>query len=475
METFWIRAFQLIAALGILVFVHEFGHYFFARVFKTKVDKFYLFFNPWFSILRYNPKKNKWRFFCANDTEEEERKALEEAYNSNDNQKASWRDTEYGIGWLPLGGYCKIAGMIDESMDKDQMSKPAKPWEFRSKLAYQRLFIMVGGVLFNFILAIAIYAGIVYGYGEEFIPFENATEGMIYCDSAHKIGFMDGDIPLKADGKKLYALSDFSQMILSSKVTVLRNHKDTIDIDVPSNYAFKANADAEKGQLFMNYRVPVVIKQLQPRMGAENAKMQEGDKILAVNGVPTPGYDLFKPALDKCAGKTAKITYSREGKTHTANVEVDDDGKIGIMLCPPVEVYKIVKKRYSIWQSLPRGVQLGWEKVSAYASSLKLVFTKEGAQSLGGFGSLGSIFPKQLDWLTFWSTTAFFSVILGVMNILPIPALDGGHVVFVLWEMITRRKPSEKVLENAQIAGMIFIFALLIYANANDIYRFFLK
>ena len=474
METFWIKAFQMIAALGILVFVHEFGHYFFARVFKTKVDKFYLFFNPRFSIVRYNPKKKQWRFFCANDTEEEERKALEEA-EKYDTEKASWRDTEYGIGWVPLGGYCKIAGMIDESMDKEQMNKPAKSWEFRSKPAYQRLFIMVGGVLFNFLLAIAIYAGIVYVSGEEFIPFENATEGMIYCDSAHKIGFVDGDIPLKADGNQIRMISDFSQIILAKEVTVLRNHKDTVNIAIPSKYAFQADADARDGQLFMNYRVPVVIKQLQPRMGAENAKMQEGDKILAVNGVPTPGYDLFKPALDKCAGKTAKITYSRNGKTHTANVEVDDAGKIGIMLCPPVEVFKTVKKHYNILQSVPRGAQLCWDKLSSYASSLKLIFTKEGAQSLGGFGSLGSIFPKQPDWLTFWSTTAFFSVALGIMNILPIPALDGGHVVFVLWEMITRRKPSEKVLEKAQIAGMLFILALLLYANLNDIYRFFLK
>lgn len=475
METFLIKALQLILSLGILVFIHEFGHYFFSRVFSVRVEKFYLFFNPWFNILRYNPKKKTVRLFCANDTEEEARKASEEAYNALDTEKTTWRDTEYGIGWVPLGGYCKIAGMIDESMDKEQMKRPAKPWEFRSKPAYQRLLIMVGGVLFNFLLAIAIYAGVVYTYGEEFIPFSNASEGMSYCESAHKLGFVDGDIPLKADGEEISTYSDFPKMIMSSKVTVLRNHKDEVEISIPKQYALTANKEAEDGNLFMTYRVPVVIKQLQPRMGAEKADMKEGDKIVAVNGVPTPSYDLFKPELDKSAGKTVAISYKRAGKMLTANVEVDDAGKIGIMLCSPVEVFKTVKKDYNLLQSVPRGLELGWERMTTYVSSLKLLFSKEGAQNVGGFGTIGSIFPNQWDWYTFWLTTAFLSVMLAVMNILPIPALDGGHVLFLLWEMITRRKPSEKLLENAQIVGMALIFALLIYANANDIYRFFLK
>lgn len=474
MDTFLIKALQLLLSLGILVLVHEFGHYFFSRVCHVRVEKFYLFFNPWFNILRYNPKKKSVRFFCANDSEAEAQKASEEAYN-DDSEKSSWRDTEYGIGWVPLGGYCKIAGMIDESMDKEQMKRPAKAWEFRSKSAFSRFLIMVGGVLFNFLLAFVIYAGIVFVSGEEFITFQNATEGMIYCDSAHNIGFKDGDIPLSADGKEVSTFEDFSRMLMAKSVTVLRNHKDTVAIAIPEKFAFAANKDAQNGNLFMTYRVPVVIKQLQPRMGAEKAQLKEGDKILAVNGEATSGYDLFKPALDKNAGKTVEITYERGGNTATASVEVDDAGKIGIMLCSPVEIFKTDKKSYSLLQSIPRGVELGWNKLVTYVQSLKLVFTKEGAQSLGGFGSLGSIFPTQWDWLTFWMTTAFLSVVLGVMNLLPIPALDGGHVLFLLIEMITRRKPSEKVLENAQMVGMLFLFALLIYANANDIYRFFIK
>lgn len=475
MDTFLIKALQLILSLSILVLIHEFGHYFFSRVFKVRVEKFYMFFHPWFKLLKYNPdgKGKKWSFFCANDTEEEANKKSEEMY-AND-KPATWRDTEYGIGWLPLGGYCKIAGMIDESMDKAQMERPAKSWEFRSKPAYQRLFIMIGGVLFNFLMAIAIYAGIVYSYGEEYIPFENATEGMAYCDSAHKIGFVDGDIPLLADGEAINTFADFPKMIMANKVVVLRNHVDSVEISIPKQFALQANKDVENGELFMTYRVPVVIKQLQPRMGAEKAGLKEGDKLLAVNGVETCSYDLFMPELKKNAGKTVPMKFLRGGKLLTANVAIDDAGKIGIMLSSPIEVFETVKKSYSLLQSIPRGVELGWEKITTYVSSLKLVFTKEGAQSLGGFGTIGSIFPNQWDWLSFWMTTAFLSVILAVMNILPIPALDGGHVVFLVWEMVTRRKPSIKVLENAQIVGMVLLFALLLYANANDIYRFFLK
>lgn len=475
MDTFLIKALQLILSLSILVLIHEFGHYFFSRVFKVRVEKFYMFFHPWFKFLKYNPdnKGKKWSFFCANDSEEEANKKSEEMY-AND-KPATWRDTEYGIGWLPLGGYCKIAGMIDESMDKAQMERPAKSWEFRSKPAYQRLFIMIGGVLFNFLMAIAIYAGIVYCYGEEYIPFENATEGMAYCDSAHKIGFVDGDIPLTADGEAISTFADFPKMIMASKVAVLRNHVDTVEISIPKQFALQANKDVENGELFMTYRVPVVVKQLQPRMGAEKAGLKEGDKLVAVNGVETSSYDLFMPELKNNAGKTVPMKFLRGGKLLTANVAIDDAGKIGIMLSSPVEVFETVKKSYSLLQSIPRGVELGWEKITTYVSSLKLVFTKEGAQSLGGFGTIGSIFPNQWDWLSFWMTTAFLSVILAVMNILPIPALDGGHVVFLIWEMVTRRKPSIKVLENAQIVGMILLFALLLYANANDIYRFFLK
>lgn len=455
--TFWFKALELILALGLLVMVHEFGHYFFSRLFGVWVEKFYLFFNPWFSLAKWKPKNKEGV--------------------SEDDQKKSWRATEYGIGWVPLGGYCKIAGMIDESMDTEQMKQPAKPYEFRSKPAWQRLFIMIGGVLFNFLLAIVIYAGIVYTYGEMNINYIDAYEGMDYCDSAHKLGFVDGDIPLMADGQKLTYMSDTElQTILSAKtVKVLRNHKDTVSINIPEKYLFQANEDAKNGQVFMGYRIPVIIANTSSRMGAEKAGLISGDRILAVNNDTTPSYSELTPALNKYKGKTVKLKYLRNGVEKVADVEVDNNGKLGIQLTDPTKIYKVNVTEYGIFESIPRGVTMGWDKLVNYVKSLKLLFTKEGAQSLGGFGAIGSIFPEEWNWLDFWNITAFLSVILAVMNILPIPALDGGHVLFLIWEIITRRQPSVKFLERAQTIGMILLFALLLFANGNDIYNYFFK
>lgn len=457
METFIIKALQLMLALALLVLVHEFGHYFFSRVFGVKVEKFYLFFNPWFTLFKYKPKKPEPK--------------------PGEVEKASWRDTEYGIGWLPLGGYCKIAGMIDESMDKEQMAQPEQPWEFRAKPAYQRLLIMVGGVLFNFILAIAIYAGIVYTWGEQYLPYRNATAGMMYSETAHKAGFQDGDIPLFADDKELDYLSGESVMdiVEAKEVKVLRNQQDTVTISMPENFIFAANKDAEDGQLLMAYRLPVIVYDTQNGMGAIKAGLKRGDQIVGVNNVNTPSYDLFKAELDANKDKTIPVKYIRDGKEYTSDIEIDGSGKIGITLTPINDIYETKTIDYNLWQSIPRGVEMGVEKLTSYVSQMKYVFTSEGAKSLGGFGALGSIFPETWNWANFWSITAFLSVILAFMNILPIPALDGGHVLFLLVEMITRRKPSEKFLEYAQMAGMVFLLLLMVYANGNDIYRFFFK
>ncbi len=456
MSTTLFRAFELILALGLLVMVHEFGHYFFSRVFGVWVEKFYLFFNPWFSLAKWKPTAKK-------DENGEE-------------VKTSWRSTVYGIGWVPLGGYCKIAGMIDESMDTEQMKQPAKPYEFRAKPAWQRLLIMVGGVLFNFLLAIVIYSGIVYAYGEMYINFADATEGMDYCKSAQKIGFKNGDIPLMADGQQLtYLNGDELQKIVTAKtVTVLRNHKEKVDIEIPSDFIFTINEDAKDGNV-MAYRMPVVISQTQPRMGAEAAGLKAGDRVLAVNNDTTPSYSELTPALEKNANKPVKLRYLRDGKELVADVKVDENGKLGIQLTEPTKVFNIHTKEYSLLASIPRGVEMGWDKLVSYVGQLKYVFTKQGAQSLGGFGAIGSIFPESWNWLDFWNITAFLSVILAVMNILPIPALDGGHVLFLLYEMIFRRQPSEKFLERAQTIGMLLLFALLLFANGNDIYRYFFK
>ena len=457
METFIIKALQLMLSLALLVLVHEFGHYFFSRVFGVKVEKFYLFFNPWFTLFKYKPKKP-------------EPKPGEE-------EKASWRDTEYGIGWLPLGGYCKIAGMIDESMDKEQMAQPEKPWEFRAKPAYQRLLIMIGGVLFNFILAIAIYSGIVFTWGEKFLPFRNATAGMMYSETAHKAGFQDGDIPLFADDTELDYLSGESLMAIveAKEVSVLRNQKDTVKINMPENFIFAANKDAEDGQMLMAYRLPVVVYDTQNGMGALKAGLKRGDQITTVNGIATPSFDLFTAELKANKDTIVPMTYIRDGKECSGNIEIDGDGKIGITLTPINDIYETVTLDYSLFNSIPRGIEMGVDKLTSYVSQMKYVFTSEGAKSLGGFGALGSIFPETWDWLNFWNITAFLSVILAFMNILPIPALDGGHVLFLLVEIITRRKPSEKFLEYAQMAGMIFLLLLMVYANGNDIYRFFFK
>lgn len=457
METFWIKAAQLIVAFAILVIIHEFGHYIFSRIFGVKVEKFYLFFNPWFTLYKYKPKKP-------------EPKPGEE-------EKMTWRDTEYGIGWVPLGGYCKIAGMIDESMDTEQMKQPAKSWEFRSKPAWQRLLIMVGGVLFNFILAIIIYTGIVFAWGEKYIPFRNATEGMMYSETAHSVGFVDGDIPLAADGKELtyFSGNELLKIVDAKVVTVLRNKRDTVNINIPDGFIFKANKEAEEGNLFMAYRLPVVISDLQPGMGAAKAGMMKSDSIVSINGVTTTSFDLFKAQLDKNMGKEVTVGFVRGGKAMESKVAVDDAGKIGIMLTPLTDIYNTVTCEYSIFASIPRGIEMGVEKLTSYVSQMKYVFTSEGAKNLGGFGAIGNIFPESWNWEQFWSITAFLSVILAFMNILPIPALDGGHVLFLLVEIITRRQPSEKFLEYAQMAGMAFLFALLLYANGNDIYRYFFK
>lgn len=452
-----IKAVQLVAAFALLVLVHEFGHYIFSRIFGVKVEKFYLFFNPWFTIYKYKPKKK--------------------ALKSGEEDKMTWRDTEYGIGWLPLGGYCKIAGMIDESMDRAQMAQPAKPWEFRSKPAWQRLLIMIGGVLFNFILAIVIYSGIIYTWGERYIPFSNATEGMMYCDSAHKIGFQDGDIPLLADGEELttYTGDELMKMLGAKTVTVLRNGTDTVDIVIPDNFIFKANKEAEDGQMFMAYRLPVVVADAQPGMGALKAGIEKGDSIVSVNGVSAASFEVFTTQLEKNKNKTVAIGFVRNGKPMSADVAIDGGGKIGIMLTPITDVYNTITREYSILASIPRGIELGVEKLTSYVGQMKYVFTAEGAKNLGGFGAIGNIFPDEWNWEQFWSITAFLSVILAFMNILPIPALDGGHVLFLLVEIITRRQPSEKFLGKAQMIGMTFLIALLLFANGNDIYRFFFK
>lgn len=440
MESFLIKALQLIAALSLLVIIHEFGHFLWARVFKIRVEKFYLFFNPWFTLFKWKPQKS---------------------------------DTEYGIGWLPLGGYVKIAGMVDESMDKEQMAQPPKPDEFRVKPAWQRLLVMTGGVLNNFILAIVIYAGIAWYWGEKTIPYQNAYEGMDFAPAAIELGFRNGDILLSADGKEINQKDrgHLFKLLESKTVTVLRNHRDTIDILLPKNAI--EQLDAEQG--FMRYRIPVFVNKVVPGEPAAKAGLQPDDRIIAVGDSLTPSFGELSRALYLNGGRNTTVTLLRGNDTISVAVTPTADGKLGFELKKPLEIFECDTTRYGFLESIPVGVTNGTEMLVTYVGSLKHIFSKKGAESIGGFGAIGNMFPAKWNWLTFWEMTAFLSIILAFMNLLPIPALDGGHVAFLLWEVITRRKPSDKFLEKAQMAGMLFLIALLLYANFNDIYRFFIK
>lgn len=469
MDTFLIKAAQLIVSLAFLVIIHEFGHFLFARIFGVRVEKFYIFFDPWIELFRWKPRK--YVGGCGKTR----------PLKDNGKKTGFWGDTEYGIGWLPLGGYCKIAGMIDESMDTEQMKQPVQDWEFRAKPAWQRLLIMIAGVLFNFLLAILIYAGLVYATGEKYVPFNEAKMGMVYSTAAHNAGFRDGDIPLMADGKELDNPNDATMLIAQAdKVTVLRDGKKTV-VNIPEKFLFDLDNEAKSDTaLFslMAYRFPAQITQVSPGGGASKAGIKEGDRIISVDGKATPDLYSFLRTLKGHENGLVPIALTRTAGNRTdtivTDVRMSDASKMGVGLeINPAAFYKAAEIRYNIFQSVPRGIEMGVDKLTSYAKSMKMVFTKEGAESLGGFGTIGSIFPSSWDWIAFWNITAFLSVALAFMNILPIPALDGGHVLFLLYEVIFRRKPSEKFMERAQVAGMILLIGLLIYANGMDIVRLF--
>ena len=444
METFLVKALQLILSLSILVLVHEFGHFIFARICQVRVEKFYLFFDPWFSIFKFKPKNS---------------------------------DTEYGVGWLPLGGYCKISGMIDESMDKEAMAQPPKPYEFRSKPAGERLMIMVAGVLFNFLLALFIYSMVLFTWGDTFLPLKNVKAGMDYSETFHNVGFQDGDILLKADDTELERFGEdcFRRVLNAQTVTVLRGGVETV-IPIPEDMAQRVMRD-KKG--FASYRFPMVVRELGKTESGESpaavAGLQPGDSIVSINGIVTPSFYEVGEVLAQNKDKDVLVGFYRAGIPQTLTLHTDTAGKMGIYSVSPFDMYQTVTRKYGFFEYFPAGVMLGVNTLKGYVSDMKYVFTKEGASSLGGFGTIGSLFPAEWDWHSFWMKTAFLSIILAFMNILPIPALDGGHVMFLLYEVIARRKPSDKFLEYAQVTGMFLLFALLIYANGNDIFRFFFK
>ncbi len=473
MEVFLIKALQLIAALSLLVVAHEFGHYLFARLFKIRVEKFYLFFNPRLSLLRYLPEKGRLEIGTWMDKRENPHVLASfnvgHAYAAGEKVPA-WKQTIYGIGWLPLGGYCAIAGMIDETQSASELSAEPQPWEFRTKPAWQRLLVMCGGVIFNFILAVVIYIGIAFTYGEQVVRFRDAKAGMEFAPTALNAGFRNGDIPLMADGKEVEINDPNALMTLAQAkvVTVLRNSTDTVDITLPDDFLLSLNKD----QSFFTYRLPVVVAEAIKGEPAAEAGLTTGDHIIAVGDSLTPSYSELTVALAAYGGKTVEITFERDGRVCKAEAVPTESGKLGFKLAPLTEVYPVYVRNYSLLESIPRGLELGMSTLGNYAKSMTHVFSREGVESLGGFGTLGSMFPEQWNWSSFWFLTAFLSIALAVMNILPIPALDGGHVLFLLFEVITRRRPSDRFLEIAQTAGFFFLLALLVFANFNDIIRF---
>ncbi|WP_302369531.1 RIP metalloprotease RseP [Bacteroides clarus] len=445
METFLIRALQLIMSLSLLVIIHEGGHFLFARLFKTRVEKFCLFFDPWFTLFKFKPKNS---------------------------------ETEYGIGWLPLGGYVKIAGMIDESMDTEQMKQPVQPWEFRAKPAWQRLLIMVGGVLFNFLLALFIYSMILFTWGDEYVPLQKAPLGMDFNETAKAIGFRDGDILVSADGVPFerYGGDMLTSIVDARQVTVLRDGQEA-SVYIPEDMMERLLADSVR---FASFRYPFVIDSIMPGQPAALAGLQPGDSITQLDGRNIAYFDFKEEmqnrqkAADDSTGRFLTLTYVRAGVADTVTLTADSLYQIGIAASLQTnKLLPVVKKEYSFFASIPAGVTLGVNTLKGYVSQMKYLFSKEGAKQLGGFGTIGSIFPATWDWYQFWYMTAFLSIILAFMNILPIPALDGGHVLFLIYEIVARRKPSDKFMERAQMVGMFLLFGLLIWANFNDILRFF--
>jgi len=437
-----IKILQLILSLSILVIVHEFGHFAAAKIFKTRVEKFYLFFNPWFSIFKFN-----------------------------------YKGTEYGMGWLPLGGYVKIAGMIDESMDKEQMKKPPQPWEFRSKPAWQRLIIMLGGVFMNVILAIVIYISLLSYYGEEYLPTSEANKYGISVDSlGREIGFRNGDKIVSVGGEYVDNFQKIPVTLILNEAhsaQVIRNGQ-KMNIIFPEGSLNKLIK--HKSAQFISVRIPFIVEKFSPGSVAKKAGVLPGDTIIGINGMNFKYFGEFRNEIQKFKNQQVTIDLKRGQDTLHYNVTLDEKGLIGVYPKGDLsDLFHLKEKDYSVGQAIPAGFKRTWAGIDNYLKQLKLLFSPQvkAYESVGGFITIGSIFPAQWIWQSFWQLTAFLSIMLAILNILPIPALDGGHVLFLLYEIIARRKPSDKFLEYAQIVGMVILFSLLILANGNDIIRLF--
>ncbi len=436
-----IKVVQFFMSLSLLVAIHEFGHYLAARIFKIRVEKFYIFFDPWFSLF-------KWKR----------------------------GETEYGVGWLPLGGYVKIAGMIDESMDLEQMQAPVQPWEFRAKPAWQRFIVMIAGVTMNVLLAIVIYSGIRYVSGESYMANDDVKWGYVFNDTAKAMGFKDGDKVVSIDGNAIDDVNDIRAQLLLTKdarTVVVNRGGEQVEFTIPFESLLEMRRNRQYEDLY-TLRIPFIVDSL-ASASAQAAGLLVGDEVVACNGEQVDVPTMTDLLQNRYKGDTVTLSVLRSGAISELRVPVNTDGKIGVLL--KSDMFQPRTKTFTFWQAIPAGAKMAGETIADYWQQLKLIFQPKTKmyEELGGFIAIGNIFPSEWDWLRFWTMTAFLSVMLAVLNILPIPGLDGGHALFTLWEMLTGRKASDKFLEIMQYIGFALLLALVIYSNGNDIYRLFTK
>lgn len=507
---------QLILALSFLVVIHEFGHFLFARLFKVRVEKFYMFFNPKISLVRAKKINGKWKvkFFAPNvksttipvlDAMGNEKKDAKGAtiYRpmTEDELRAlpedDWRrypdNTEWGIGWVPFGGYCAISGMVDETKAATDLPSEPQPWEFRSKNVWQRLCIIIGGILVNFVAALLIFGMILFHWGQDSLPLRQIDSGLYYSDILVNEGFQQQDKILSINDIEPQELGDVVQWIIlegQRDIVVLRD-SDTIALTMSEDLGVrflalqndfdrqereKERADksyVKRGYTLIDYYMPFVIDSVMPGGAASCGNMLKGDSIIGVNGVDSLCYVQVVNELSKYPCDSVTIDFYRAGERMQTRLFIGDQAKIGVYAKSLLAFYTPEHKDYTFFEAIPAGIQYGWDKLVMYVKQFRLVFTKEGAQSVGGFGAISNMFPTIWDWHSFWYMTAFLSLILAFMNFLPIPALDGGYILFLLWEIITRKKPSDKFLEVANNIGFWLLLALLIFANGNDIFKAF--
>lgn len=474
MEVFLIRALQLILCFSLLIFLHEGGHFLFSKLFGVRVNKFYIFFDPKFSL--FSTYSNWWRKLRG-----------KAPAKKKEDGSYEYEGTEYGLGWIPLGGYCQIAGMVDETQSSDKLSAEMQPWEFRSKPAWQRLLIMVGGVLVNFITALVIYAAVLFTWGETYVPVRNMTYGFKFNEQAKHLGFRDGDILLATDTKTFTRFDGnvYRDLSEAHSAKVLRNGQE-VNIAMPGNLNMLEMIKQQPR--FVDVLVPSKVDSVVPKSAADVAGIKAGDMIIGMNGKSfdtVNDFSIVRGSMDdvlaqaspadsaRLRNATIVVKRAASNQVDTLKLTLDNKYMLGVAWYNPMQHdYKSVTRHFGLFESIPAGVTHGWNVLVGYVDDLKYLFTADGAKSVGSFGAIGSLFPTTWDWCRFWELTAFISLMLAFMNILPIPALDGGHVFFLLVEVITRRKPGDKFMERAQMVGMTLLLLLMAFAIFNDCRNF---